>query len=38
MRHAKFSTTEKYIHISIDPMLEAVNKLSKMRQEEEKNQ
>ena len=29
MRHARYSTTEKYIHISIDPMLEAVNKLSK---------
>jgi integrase len=29
MRHSKFSTTEKYIHISIDPMLEAVNKLAK---------
>lgn len=28
MRHARFSTTEKYIHVSIDPMLEAVNKLS----------
>lgn len=29
MRHAKFSTTEQYIHVSIDPMLEAVNKLQK---------
>lgn len=29
MRHARYSTTEKYIHISIDPMLEAVNRLSK---------
>lgn len=27
MRHAKYSTTEQYIHISIDPMLEAVNQL-----------
>ena len=27
MRHAKFSTTEKYIHIDVDPMLQAVNKL-----------
>ena len=36
MRHAKFSTTEKYIHISIDPMLEAVNKLNKIRHDEEK--
>lgn len=29
MRHAKFSTTEQYIHVSVDPMLEAVNKLPK---------
>ena len=29
MRHARFSSTEKYIHISIDPMLDAVNKLKK---------
>lgn len=29
MRHARYSTTEKYIHVSIDPMLEAVNKLAK---------
>ena len=36
MRHAKFSTTEKYIHISIDPMLEAVNKLNKIRHGEDK--
>lgn len=28
MRHSKFSTTEKYIHITIDPMLEAVNRLT----------
>ena len=27
MRHAKFSTTEKYIHINVDPMLQAVNRL-----------
>lgn len=27
MRHSKFSTTEQYIHISVDPMLEAVNQL-----------
>lgn len=33
MRHAKFSTTEKYIHVSIDPMLQAVNKLANKRQE-----
>ena len=31
MRHARFSTTEKYIHISIDPMLDAVNKLKKAK-------
>lgn len=33
MRHAKFSTTENYIHISVEPMLEAVNKLTKNRSE-----
>jgi integrase len=33
MRHSKFSTTEKYIHINIDPMLEAVNKLAKKASE-----
>lgn len=32
MRHANFSTTEKYIHINLDPMLEAVNKLKKQLQ------
>lgn len=31
MRHTRYSTTEKYIHISIDPMLEAVNKLAQKR-------
>lgn len=31
MRHAKFSTTEKYIHIDIEPMREAVNQLQKKR-------
>ena len=29
MRHSRFSTTEGYIHISIDPMLDAVNLLKK---------
>jgi len=29
MRHSRFSTTEQYIHVSIEPMLEAINKLSK---------
>ena len=33
MRHAKFSTTEKYIHISIEPMREALNKLSGQKKE-----
>lgn len=37
MRHSKFSTTEKYIHISIDPMLEAVNKLAKEKKITDKN-
>lgn len=27
MRHAKFTTTQQYIHIDISPMLEAVNKM-----------
>ena len=27
MRHSKFSTTERYIHIGIEPMRDAVNKL-----------
>lgn len=27
MRHARFSTTEKYIHVTVDPMLAAVNRL-----------
>lgn len=29
MRHSRFSTTEGYIHIGVDPMLEAVNQLKK---------
>lgn len=29
MRHSRFSTTEGYIHIDIDPMLNAVNRLKK---------
>lgn len=33
MRHSRYTTTEKYIHISIDPMLEAVNKLAKKASE-----
>ena len=27
MRHAKFSTTQQYIHVDVSPMLEAVNQL-----------
>lgn len=34
MRHAKFSTTQKYIHIDMEPVLEAVNKLSQKRLDE----
>lgn len=33
MRHARYSTTEKYIHINIDPMLEAINLLQKKKTE-----
>ena len=33
MRHAKFSTTESYIHVNVEPMLEAVNKLKSNRLE-----
>ena len=28
MRHAKFTTTQGYIHINVEPMLEAVNRLA----------
>jgi len=35
MRHAKYSTTEKYIHVNIDPMLEAVNKLKQNKSSEQ---
>ena len=31
MRHAKFTTTQQYIHVDISPMLEAVNKLAESR-------
>ena len=33
MRHARFSTTEKYIHINIEPMREAINLLQKCKTE-----
>ena len=29
MRHTKFTTTQRYIHIGVAPMLDAVNKFSK---------
>ncbi len=29
MRHTKFSTTQRYIHVNVAPMLDAVNKLGK---------
>lgn len=32
MRHARFSTTEKYIHVSLSPMLEAINKINHKQQ------
>ncbi len=32
MRHAKFSSTEKYIHINVEPMLEGVNHLKGRKQ------
>lgn len=30
MRHSRFSTTENYIHVTVDPMLQAVNQLRDM--------
>ena len=32
MRHAKITTTQKYIHVSIDPMLEAINRMRRSKQ------
>lgn len=32
MRHAKFSTTQQYIHIDLDPMLAAVNRLAERKE------
>ena len=29
MRHTKFATTQRYIHVDADSMLEAVNKIAK---------
>ena len=34
MRHSRFSTTEHYIHINVDPLLEAVNQLKKPEKKE----
>ena len=31
MRHAKFTTTQQYIHIDVEPMLEAVNQMAENR-------
>ncbi len=31
MRHARFSTTENYIHVDVSPMLEAVNEMANRR-------
>lgn len=31
MRHAKITTTQKYIHVNVDPMLEAVNQMAAQR-------
>ena len=35
MRHAKFTTTQKYIHVDINPMLEAVNTITTQRENKE---
>lgn len=32
MRHAKFTTTQQYIHVDIDPMLAAVNRMAEAQQ------
>lgn len=37
MRHTKFSTTEKYIHVTVDPMLAAVNQLPKAPKPDQSN-
>ena len=33
MRHAKITTTQQYIHVSIDPMLEAVNRMRRAKEQ-----
>jgi len=33
MRHAKITTTQRYIHVSIDPMLEAVNRMRRTKEQ-----
>lgn len=35
MRHAKFTTTQKYIHIDMEPMREAVNRITTQRSAKE---
>lgn len=34
MRHAKITTTQRYIHVSVDPMLEAVNQMPSFTEDE----
>lgn len=36
MRHAKFSTTQSYIHVDVSPMLEAVNRLAELQKKDKK--
>lgn len=31
MRHAKFTTTQQYIHVDVEPMLEAINQMAEKR-------
>lgn len=31
MRHARFSTTEKYIHVDLEPMRQAINSLQEKK-------
>lgn len=35
MRHAKFTTTQKYIHVDMNPMLEAVNRITAQREQKD---
>lgn len=38
MRHAKFTTTQQYIHVDVAPMLDAVNKMADKRRVETTHQ